>query len=989
MHSDAVQHDREHSTTEVEVSSGQADNVTDHHACSSSSRPCGSLHGASVANSDTDPQEDSVGHTGMFSMPDITIRTDSECSTSSTCGLNSHRRKRRKLDVNRSNQKSDKRTEHSDEAALQKSWFVQLQDVSRARASKDLAPTNANGHGQNEDAARPRRRGRPVKKALLGLEGEQNDLGCGTSKEITTPKRTMRISTSGKLSSQPLRSTHVDSEPPEEEHATHATGARGGKNIKIKHGRITQTFVVVINYNKLAPAADNIGQRIQAVLDAPKQNNVSDNTSRTSTVSVHPFFKGAKASAQSSDTKAPVPWKNIVFQSVKPQISQHVMLQKPAWPPLWAQHVGRISSSRAVSIASSGRGKRVGTSSREGSQPDGILDQISSHLSRIPKRAEPLRVCPKISSSQAQVVGELDNRYGTESLHCATRTVRLRALHVKNAFNRGVAAGPYSWPQQYAPSTWQEVLQPKCRRLFDWLSRLAVHNVQSGTDRPHEAINKRKKKTRRNADDLGDFVVHEHEVSTSDKHRTAIILVGPVGCGKTASVYAVAKELGYEVFEIHSGMRRSQKDILDRVGDMAHNHLVQQNRDHSQEPSFQTDEAVLSNDCNEATQPSVKSLFLKKNSEQDDTIASIRQTPRPEQRQSLILFEEVDHLFDDDRGFWTAVQSLIGNSRRPIVLTCNDLGSIPLHDLDVHTVLEYEPPSLELAVRHLTYVSAAEGHVLESRALETLYLSKGHDLRAAMAELDFWCQMGIGSVKGGLDWFPDRTDEQRRSSTDRGLCIYSQDSYRNGIDLLPVSLEHVDDALQWSGSNFGLTADQIMQPPPVDTIPEHLQFLEDRSVGDVLNSEVMDAIYACRQPNFTLSPQQLHELIRQSRTGVSGPSACAFACLNPLMDERLVFPGTQGRLAPSLDSFSRSVVTDIAPYVRSIATFDQRLEFQREELSSSQGKQSRSTRAARAAAEGGDKATTRRDKWFGEKLDLKAVIHTAGEWPQSLETQLD
>jgi hypothetical protein len=79
-----------------------------------------------------------------------------------------------------------------------------------------------------------------------------------------------------------------------------------------------------------------------------------------------------------------------------------------------------------------------------------------------------------------------------------------------------------------------------------------------------------------------------------------------------------------------------------------------------------------------------------------------------------------------------------------------------MDSLMMHAILRLPAQPVGMATDYLLAMAAREGHLLERRAVEDLYITKGRDLRACITELNFRCQMGIGDRKGGLDWMISR-----------------------------------------------------------------------------------------------------------------------------------------------------------------------------------------------------------------------------------------
>ena len=394
-----------------------------------------------------------------------------------------------------------------------------------------------------------------------------------------------------------------------------------------------------------------------------------------------------------------------------------------------------------------------------------------------------------------------------------------------------------NWVQKYAPMSAAEVLQPgrEAFLLRDWLQALMVQAVDTGSaeaEKPKAGLKAKgagKKKRRKRLDGFivssedEDYELHElseeednwapsgsrgilrktvvrsgnlSRGKDGDKTANALIISGPHGCGKTAAVYAVAKELDFEVFEINPSSRRSGKDVLEKIGDMTRNHHVQHQSTSKPDDQDSAAEDDVAKDIKSGKQSTMGAFFKPKPaggkpkqpvqpSIQGPQSEIIRKEPAKTQKQSLILLEEIDILYDEDKQFWTTVVGLIAQSKRPFIMTCNDETLVPLHTLRLHGIFRLSPPPRDLAVDRLVLVAANEGHALTRQSVEQLYDSRNCDLRAATMDLQYWCQIGVGDRRGGFDWFYSRWPKGVDLDENKEVVrVISQGTYQPGMNLL-------------------------------------------------------------------------------------------------------------------------------------------------------------------------------------------------------------
>ena len=138
------------------------------------------------------------------------------------------------------------------------------------------------------------------------------------------------------------------------------------------------------------------------------------------------------------------------------------------------------------------------------------------------------------------------------------------------------------------------------------------------------------------------------------------------------------------------------------------------------------------------------------------TYRGLFSSQRPQKNQTaLILFEDIDLTFEDDDGFYAAVNSLIASTKRPILLTTSNAAFFDLQMasaakgkvLKISPVaFHFDPVPPHEAVTHLKLLALVEGYPLASAGLEELLKAVHGNISKALLALQCFCIAGLKTV---------------------------------------------------------------------------------------------------------------------------------------------------------------------------------------------------------------------------------------------------
>ncbi|XP_014908578.1 ATPase family AAA domain-containing protein 5 [Poecilia latipinna] len=359
------------------------------------------------------------------------------------------------------------------------------------------------------------------------------------------------------------------------------------------------------------------------------------------------------------------------------------------------------------------------------------------------------------------------------------------------------------WTDKYQPQLSADIIDntPAVKRLYSWLKDWKLR-----ADRDERKNQKAKKQEEGSYDSEWDCGGEDCQ-DADDTLCNTVLITGPTGVGKTAAVYACAQELGFKVFEVNASSQRSGRLILSQLKEATQSHQVDNQGVSSHKPAYFNSYGLSSSTGSvrpgssprrvssprkvvssprknpqsprgakkgglaptslakffkvqqpankepqkpEQTAPSKKAIKANESSNDKNkspATSSPKQKSSEEQSKktatSLILFEEVDVIFDDDSGFLAAIKTFMSTTKRPVILTTSDPAFSAMFDGSFEEI-HFKKPSVVNVSSYLQLLCLAEDIRTHPSDISSLLKLTGCDVRQSLLQLQFWARSAAG-----------------------------------------------------------------------------------------------------------------------------------------------------------------------------------------------------------------------------------------------------
>ncbi|KAK4429658.1 ATPase family AAA domain-containing protein 5 [Sesamum alatum] len=247
--------------------------------------------------------------------------------------------------------------------------------------------------------------------------------------------------------------------------------------------------------------------------------------------------------------------------------------------------------------------------------------------------------------------------------------------------------------------------------------------------------------------------------------KNVLLITGPVGSGKSAAIYACARDQGFQVIEINASDWRTGALVKQKFGEAVESHWLQRavesgtNSDNKSLSKFfkavNAEAHCSDNEVYELIHLSDEEALHEAGESLKVSVSGENRTANCQnQTKTLILFEDIDATLDEDHGFITTIQQLAETAKRPMILTSNSDSPVLPKNLD-RLELSFSVPSVDELLRLVHMICASEKAKIHPCLVERFVNYCQRDIRKTIMFLQFWCQgqtLGRGNEFHRTHW---------------------------------------------------------------------------------------------------------------------------------------------------------------------------------------------------------------------------------------------
>uniref|UniRef100_A0A8C7F1D7 ATPase family AAA domain containing 5b n=1 Tax=Oncorhynchus kisutch TaxID=8019 RepID=A0A8C7F1D7_ONCKI len=333
------------------------------------------------------------------------------------------------------------------------------------------------------------------------------------------------------------------------------------------------------------------------------------------------------------------------------------------------------------------------------------------------------------------------------------------------------------WTDKYCPQHSSEVIgnSVSVKKLHSWLKKW---KRRADCEERRKERDRKLEENANNSWDCGDFQGETRVEEDGEEDLCSTMLItGPPGVGKTASVYACAQELGFKVFEVNASSQRSGRHILTQLKEATQSHLVEIQGSTTFKPSHLSSYNNTSTKSDtvagkvaspkkvfssyrkrpqpprsshhkrggSAASMMLANFFKKKSNPEITNLDGPSLSTKQDDDRAVPALPQVDVVFDDDVGFLTAIKTFMTTTKRPVILTTSDPSFKAKFDGNFEAIL-FKNPSVVNVCSYLQLLCLAENVRMDAGDITSLVTLNQIDIRRSLLQLQLWVCSGGGQA---------------------------------------------------------------------------------------------------------------------------------------------------------------------------------------------------------------------------------------------------